>query len=142
MMAPFVYEQARANAPFHVQLFRYNMAKASDDATAVRATCRILRIFRNEGGSLHFGQKIHFAIPIINRAGSPVLDGTIRLDWFHLFQARFWEAFLECWDGGFHLVHSQIAPIQCPSRHPICGPETTGFLCQGNFQSKIRSKVQ
>ena len=142
MMAPFVYEQARANAPLHVQLYRYDMTRVPDNATCLRATCRVLRIFRNQGGSLHFGQKIGFTIPIINRGGSPVLDGTIRLDWFHLFQARFWEAFLEYWDGGFHLVHSQIAPIQRPGWHPICGPETKGFLCPGNFQSKIRSKVQ
>lgn len=138
MMAPFVYEQARANAPFHVQLCRCYRVGLPDDTASLRVTCRVLRIFRNGGGSLHFGQRVSFTIPLINRAGRPLLDGVIRLDPDYLFQARFWEAFLDGWDGEFHLVRSQIAPIRWPTWEPVCGPEIEGFLCRGNFRSKVQ----
>jgi hypothetical protein len=135
MMAPFVYEEARANAPLHIQLHCRRRAPPPTDATSVRMTGRVLRIFRNRGGPLHFGQKISFLVPIKNSTSSapPVLDGTIRHAWDRIGSARYLEAFVELWEGKFHLVRSQVAPIRRPTWRPICGPETKGFLCEGNL---------
>jgi hypothetical protein len=137
MMAPSVYEEARANAPLHIQLRRSRMAPPPTDATSVRVTGRVLRIFRNRGGPLHFGQKIRFFIPIINSARSapPVLDGTIRHAWDRIGPARYLETFLEFWDDEFHLVRSQVAPIRCPTWRPVCGPETKGFCAREAFEN-------
>jgi len=135
MMAPFVYEKARANAALHIQLRRCRIAPQPADATSVCVTGWVLRIFRNRGGPLHFGQKISFFVPIINSVGSapPTLDGTIRHAWDRIGPARYLEAFLEFWDDEFHLVRSQVAPIRRPTWRPVCGPETKGFLCKGNL---------
>jgi hypothetical protein len=134
MMAPFVYEEARANAPLHAQLCRCRLTPLAADATSVRVTGRVLRIFRNRGGSLYLGQKINFYIPVTGPADlAPQLDGTIRHHRDRIGRARFLEAFLDYWDGEFHLVHSQVAPIRCPTWRPICGPDTNGFLCKGHF---------
>ncbi|HZQ39582.1 MAG TPA: hypothetical protein VFA87_02275 [Rhizomicrobium sp.] len=142
MMAPFIYEEARANAPLHAQLFRYPLAEVPAGATSIRATGRVLRIFRNQTGSLHLGQKISFSIPIINRSGPPAPDGTIRHDPHRLAQARFWEVFLEYWEGEFGLVRSQLAPIRYPSWRPVCGPDIKGFLCEGNFTPPRSGKAR
>ena len=134
MMAPFVYEEARADAPLHAQLCHCRPARLPADATCIRATGRVLRIFRNRGASLHLGQKISFCIPVIGPAGSaPALDGTIRHDRYRIGRARFLEAFLDYWDSEFHLIHSQVAPIRYPTKRPVCRPETKGFLCEGHF---------
>ncbi len=134
MMAPFVYEEARANAPLHAQLCCYRLAPPAADATSIRVTGRVVRIFRNGGKSLHLGQKIGFHISVIGPSGSaPPLNGTIRHDRDRIGRARFFEVFLNYWDGEFHLIHSQIAPIRFPTWRPVCGPETKGFLCEGHF---------
>jgi len=49
MMAPFVYEKARANAALHIQLRRCRIAPQPADATSVCVTGWVLRIFRNRG---------------------------------------------------------------------------------------------
>jgi hypothetical protein len=84
MMAPFVYEQARANAPFHVQIWRGRVeSPPNKEGSSIRVIGRIVRIFRNSDPSQHWGQRVSFSVPIIGRAGSanPTLDGTIRHAW-------------------------------------------------------------
>ena len=136
MMAPFVYEEARANAPLHAQLVRYDLTAPQADTSSIRATGRVLRIFRNQGGLLHLGWKISFFIPTNGGEEAPMLDGTIRLNPGYLYQSRFWEGFFEFWNGEFHLVHSQIAPIRRPTWRPVCSPDVKGFLFEGNCREK------
>lgn len=133
MMAPLIYEQARAEAPFHVQIWCGRLEPPSKSGRTIRVTGRIVRIFRNTDRSLHWGQRVSFMIPIIN-AGSdaPTLDGTIRHAWETVGPARYLEAFLESWEGEIHLVRSQLAPIRHPTRRPVCAPDVKGFLFEGN----------
>jgi hypothetical protein len=134
MMAPEVYEQARANAPMHVQIWRPWMDSSPRDASFVRLDGRVVRIFRNRGGALRWGQKVSFPVSIINpnAASIPMPSGEIHHAWERIGPARFLEAFLEAWDGEIHLVHSQVAPIRRPTWHPVCGPDEKGFVCRGN----------
>jgi len=141
MMAPFVYEQARADAPFHVQLWRGRIEPQPANATSIIVTGRIVRLFRNKGRALHWGQKVSFAIPIVNPAGSgtPALDGTIRHAWESVGPARCLEAFLESWNGEIYLVRSQVAAIRRPTWRPVCKPGAKGFLFEGNVRRRMQS---
>jgi hypothetical protein len=136
MMAPFVYEEARANAPLHAQLVRYDPTAPQADTSSIHATGRVLRIFRNQGRPLYLGRKISFFIPTSGGEGAPMLDGTIRLKPAYLYQSRFWEGFFEFWDGEFHLVRSQIAPIRRPTWRSVCSPDAKRFLVEGNCREK------
>ena len=133
MMAPEVYERARADAPMHVQIWRPSVESSPRDASYVRINGRVVRIFRNQGGVLQWGQKISFPVSIVDRNAIPMPSGEIRHAWERIGPARFLEAFLEAWEGEIHLVHSQVAPIRHPTWRPVCGPDEKGFLCRGNM---------
>jgi hypothetical protein len=134
MMAPEVYERARADAPLHIQVWRARTQSSPPSVDVVRINGRVVRIFRNHGGVLRWGQKITFTVPIIGpNRGPPMPSGNIRHAWERIGPSRYLEAFLEAWDGELHLVRSQVAPIRRPSLRPVCGPSVKGFVCPGNL---------
>ena len=136
MMAPFVYEEARADAPIHVQLWQPAGLKQPRRGTSVRTTTRVVRIFRDRDRALYLGKRISFHVPVVTPIGSdgPELSGTIYHDWDRMGRAHWLEAFMESSDDGFDLVLSQIVAIRHPTRRPVCGPEEKGFLCAGNVR--------
>jgi hypothetical protein len=135
MMGPYVYEEARAEAPIHVQIRRFGSAVRSAGDDSVRVQGRVVRIFRDRERVLHWWQRLSFSIDVINRerTGSPELSGTIRHDWEWMGRARWLEVFLESWNGEMHLVRSQVLAIRHPTILPVCGPDAKGFVCPGNF---------
>ena len=135
MMGPYVYEEARADAPIHIQIRRFGSANRSAGDDSVRVHGRVVRIFRDRERVLHWWQSLSFFIPVINRerTGSPELSGTIHHDWEWMGRARWLEVFLESWNGEIHLVRSQVLAIRHPTRRPVCGPDAKGFICPGNF---------
>jgi hypothetical protein len=136
MMAPEVYEQARADAPIHVQIWRPRIQSSPPRIDVVRVEGRIVRIFRNQGGVVRWGQKVTFTVPVISPNGpprTPMPGADIRHKWERIGPSRCLEAFLEAWDGEIQLVRSQVAPIRRPSLRPICGPTVKGFVCPGNL---------
>jgi hypothetical protein len=132
MMAPEIYQQARARAPMHLQLCRTGSPAR---ARAGWIDGRVVRIFRDQEHQLRWGQRISLSVPVIERnSGEPIApSGTIYLDGDYLGAARWFEAFVQFWDGQYQLVHSQICPIRRPTRAPVCGPDQKGFLCEGNL---------
>jgi hypothetical protein len=134
MMAPHVYEEARATAPIHVQLWQAR-ARSKPDGGSVLLVARVVRVFRDRDHAVHLGKRVAFHVPIIHRSGpdGPSLGGTIYHDWDRLALAHWLEAFMESADGKVELVLSQIAAIRHPTRRPVCGPDQKGFLCEGNL---------
>jgi hypothetical protein len=136
MMAPEVYEEARAEAPLHVQIWRPRVQSSPPSINVVRINGRVVRIFRNHGGVLRWGQRVTFIVSVTSPNAEPrrpMPSGEIHHAWERIGPSRYLEVFLEAWDGEIHLVRSQIAPIRRPSLHPICGPEVKGFVCPGNI---------
>ncbi|HVA56441.1 MAG: hypothetical protein WBQ26_13810 [Gemmatimonadaceae bacterium] len=133
MMGPYAYEEARAQAPIHVQIRRFGAAPQQRSAEAVRVHGRIVRIFRDQEHVLHWWQRVSFAIPVIHRSRSPRPSGTIYHDWERMGRAHWLEVFLESWNGELQLVHSQVLAIRHPTWRPVCGPDAKGFICEGNF---------
>jgi len=118
MMAPHVYEDARANAPIHVQLWQAGGAHARRDGASVRTHARVVRIFRDREHVLHWGQRISFHVPVMssNRSDGPAL------------------AFMDSFSGDIELVRSQVVAIRHPTLHPVVGPDAKGFLPPGNLR--------
>lgn len=135
MMGPYVYEEARANAPIHVQIRRFGPAPRRAYSDSVQVHGRVVRIFRDRFHALHWWQRLSFPIPVINRerTGPPELSGTIHHDWEWMGGARWLEVFLEPWNGELHLVRSQVLAIRHPTLRPVCGPDAKGFVCEGTF---------
>jgi len=135
MMGPYVYEAARADAPIHVQILRVGSTPRGAHSDSVRVHGRVVRIFRDREDVLHWWQRVSFLIPVIDRerTGSPELSGTIYHDWEWMGRARWFEVFLESWNGEIHLVRSQVIAIRHPTVQPVCGPDAKGFLCEGTF---------
>lgn len=135
-MSPEVYQQARANAPMHVQLLRGGVRGQRDQrGGSVRVHGWVVRIFRDRDRALHFLQPISFSISIIpsRREEPPMPSGQIRHDWGYLGRARFLEAFLEESEGGLHLVLSQVLALRYPTVRPVCLPGAEAFLCEGTL---------
>ncbi len=134
MMAPHVYEEARATAPIHVQLWQWRGAPAPPAGRSVLMVARVVRIFRDRSRALRIGQRVAFRVPIIQPSGpgGPELSGTIRHNWDRLGRAHWLEAFMQSENGEIELVHSQIVAIRRPTLRPVCGADTKGFLCAGN----------
>jgi hypothetical protein len=134
MMAPQVYEEARANAPIHVQLWQFRGQARTPDEGSVLAVGWVVRVFRDDDRALFLGKRIRFRVPVIHPSGpnGPELSGTIHHDWDRLGRAHWLEAFMETEDGKLELVRSQIAAIRHPTLRPVCGPDQQGFLCVGN----------
>ena len=133
MMSPHAYENARANAPFHIQLWRFNRNDPQKNSGSLLVTGRIVRIFRNPAGFLHWGQRVSFAIPVIDRKQVPMTGGTIYHSRERIGPACYLEAFLESWEGQINLVYSQVAAISHPTLRPVCDAGQRGFLCVGNI---------
>jgi hypothetical protein len=133
MMSPQVYENARANAPMHVQLIRVGAVHRPEYSDSVRIRGRIVRIFRDREHALHFGEAISFTVPGTGRSPSepPMLSGTIYHDGERLARARWVEAFLESWNSEMQLVRSQLIVIGHPTLRPVAGPDAKGFLPSG-----------
>jgi hypothetical protein len=135
MMAPEVYERARADAPIHVQVWRPRVETSPPRANHVRIDGRVVRLFRNHGGVLHWGQRVSFSVSVRSPNAppeAPMLGGEIRHAWERIGPARYLEAFLQSWDGKIELVHSQVAPIRHPTLRPVCDHTVHGFVCPGN----------
>ena len=134
VMAPHVYEEARANAPMHVQLIRFGALYRPGHSDSARIDGRIVRIFRDREHRLHWGQRVSFAVSVIDRSrsGPPELSGTIYHDGERLGHARWLEVFLEAWQGEIQLVRSQLIVIGHPTLHPVCPPDAKGFLPDGD----------
>jgi hypothetical protein len=136
MMPPYVYEEARATAPMHVQLWQFNgMDRWRGDAS-VLASGWVVRIFRDADRALHLGKRVTFRVPVISmhQSGDRTPSGDISHDWSRMGRAHWLEAFLQCSDGEFELVLSQIVAIRHPTMRPVCGPDDKGFLASGNFE--------
>jgi hypothetical protein len=134
MMSPQVYEEARASAPIHVQLWQSRGRERSPGDRSVLAVGRVVRIFRDRDHAVRLGQRIAFRVPIIRPSGpdGAELSGTIRHDWHRLGRAHWLEAFMQSNNGEIELVHSQVVAIRRPTRQPVCRADEKGFLCAGN----------
>jgi hypothetical protein len=130
MMAPWVYESARAEAPMHIQL---RCSSIQSRGSSMRIEGRVVRIFRDTAHQLYWGKRISFSISVSGGESGCMPGNTIYHSRDNFAAARWLEAFLESDEGKLELVYSQVAPIRGPTLRPVCGPDQEGFLCRGDL---------
>jgi hypothetical protein len=129
MMPPYVYEQARRNAPIHLQIRVSKTWPVGETTLCMQG--RIVRIFRGWRQRIWPGMRIEIRIKVIPLVAEsqPELGGTIYHARERFECARWIECFLERGeDGRLELILSQIRSIPGPSRVPFCGPDIQGFV--------------
>lgn len=138
-IAPEYFQQARAEAPIHLQL---RLEKRPDHADS-SVGGKIVRIFRDDAQRLRRGERIRFDIRWNDsdrargaRDEPPVLGGQrFALDIAWLKAARYLEAYLTpAWRdgradsaGGFDVVRDQVTALRHTTATPVNPPDREGY---------------
>lgn len=118
VMPPAVYEQARDDAPYHVQVAVRSVAVADQTPGACTVSGEVVRIFRDTGGRLAVGEPVTFSVSC-TRAGDRVpIGGVLWTDAARLSAARFVEAFLLGVPPDLSVALYQSRIIEAPSETP------------------------
>lgn len=117
-LPPQVYQKARAEAPYHVQVAIEKMTPAEHTPGNCGITGKIVRIFRDTENKLKVGDPIGFAVSCLRTGDRPPIGGTLYTNVDALQGAKFIEAYLVGQGGGFSVVLSQTRIIAEPSDKP------------------------
>ena len=138
-IAPEYFQEARAEAPIHIQLKLERLPGKTDSS----AGGKIVRIFRDDAHRLKRGERIYFRISWndSNRASGardePPMPGGQRfaLDITWLRAARFLEAYLTpAWRdgredpaGGFEVLRDQVTALHRATAEPANPADREGY---------------
>jgi hypothetical protein len=115
LMPPQVYQRARMDAPYHVQVAIERMRAPSATPGICRVTGKIVGIFRDTPGKLRVGMPVRLAVSCVQKGDRIPLGGTLWKQLDALKRARYIEAFLTA-DMGIALWQSRI--VTAPSKQP------------------------
>lgn len=138
-IAPEYFQEARAEAPIHVQV---KLERLPDNADST-AGGKIVRVFRDDTRRLRSGERIYFRIAWNDssrasgtRNEPPILGGQrFALDIAWLRAARFLEAYLTpAWRdgredpaGGFEVVRDQVTALRYATAEPANPADRAGY---------------
>jgi hypothetical protein len=117
LMAPEFYRQARADAPFHVQV-------AIDKVTppAAPGNCivegKITEVFRDAGNKLPVGTPVSFSVACHGEGEKVPIGGAKWTDTAALTSAKYIEAYLTPGVDGFAVAMWNSKIIDAPSKTP------------------------
>lgn len=118
VLPPEVYQEARAEAPFHIQVAVEDVTVPDTTPGDCTVSGKILRIFRDTPGTLADDQQITFPIAC-NRSDSEVFPGPVL--WTatqELTDARYIEVYLVEGEHGLATAKWQSRIIEEPSSQP------------------------
>jgi tetratricopeptide (TPR) repeat protein len=127
-LPPFVYEQAREQATYHVQIKVTRVMPPAKTPGECETTGDVARIFRNKSGELRLGTHIAFAVSCSRRGESPLVGGTLWTDLDALRAARYLEAFLNRVNGRYQVALWQSRIIDAPTDKPVFVPPPAAAL--------------
>lgn len=128
-LPPYVYEEARRNAPYHVQVALSNVAAPAQTPGYCRVTGKIVTLFRDTTGKLSIGQPIEFLMACMKETDEHIIGGTIYTYLNRLTAAKYLEAYLVEHDSALEVARSQSLIIEAPSSTPQL-PVVQGNLSQ------------
>lgn len=118
MMPPWVYEEARAEAPYHLQVAIEGVKVPAKTPGNCEVGGKVVRIFRDSAGKLSEDEHITFPIACI-RSDAEVFPGpTIWTDVKDLVDASFIEVYLVDGEDGLDTAKWQSLIIKAPSPEP------------------------
>ncbi len=118
-LPPYVYEEARRNAPYHLQVAISDVAPPAETPGYCRVTGKIVTLFRDRTGKFALGQTIEFLLACMRKSDEPLIGGTIYTYLDSLAQAKYIEAYLTEQDRRLEVARSQSLIIEAPSSAPL-----------------------
>lgn len=123
MMPPWVYEKARNEAPYHIQVAVEGVKVPSKTPGDCEVSGKIVSIFRDTPGNLADDEEITFPVACIRAGDEALIGGTIWTDVKELLDARYIEVYLVDEEDGFNTALWQSQIIDEPSSTPQFRPE-------------------
>jgi tetratricopeptide (TPR) repeat protein len=121
VLPPQVYENARAEATYHVQVKIATVSPPSRTPGDCETTGEVVRIFRDKSGTLRLGTRVDFTVSCMRRGDPPIIGGTLWTDYDALMRARYLEAFLNPGAGRYHVAAWQSRIIEAVTDKPTIG---------------------
>jgi hypothetical protein len=122
VMPPWVYQEARDTAMFHVQVKILKVTGPPQTPGECLVTGEVIRIFRDTPGTLHSGTPLTFSVSCSKRGDQVVVGGTFWTDYDRLRQAKHLEVFLNKTDTGYEVALWQSHIIEAPTTRPTFPP--------------------
>jgi tetratricopeptide (TPR) repeat protein len=118
-LPPYVYEQAREQAAYHVQIKVTRVTPPPKTPGECETTGDVARVFRDRSGELRLGTRLAFAVSCSRRSEPPLVGGTLWTDLDTLRAAKYLEVFLNRTDGRYQVALWQSRIIDAPTDKPV-----------------------
>lgn len=119
VMPPWVYEEARDKAMFHVQVKILKVTAPAQTPGECAVEGEVVQIFRDTPGTLKQGTVLTFTVSC-SKPGDPVIvGGTLWTNLDSLMQAKYLEAFLNGSEHGYGVALWQSFIIAAPTAQPV-----------------------
>jgi hypothetical protein len=119
VMPPWVYEKARNEAMFHVQVRVLSVNGPAKTPGDCAITGEVVRIFRDKPGKLKQGMRVAFTISCRKPDDEAIVGGTLWADYDSLLNAQYLEAFLNSDERGYGVALWQSRVIERPTEQAL-----------------------
>jgi hypothetical protein len=119
VMPPWVYQQAREQATYHVQVKVTRVDSPAMTPGECETTGEVVRIFRDRSGELRRGTTLGFSVSCLRPGDRPVVGGTLWTNHDSLKQAKYLEAFLNRVERRYQIALWQSRIIEAPTDSPV-----------------------
>jgi hypothetical protein len=118
VMPPWVYEKARNEAMYHVQVRILTVNGPAKTPGECAITGELVRIFRDKSGKLKQGTRVAFTVSCRKSADPAIASGTLWQDYDAMLDAQYIEVFLNSNGRGYEVALWQSSIIEKPSDQP------------------------
>jgi hypothetical protein len=119
VMPPWVYQQAREQATYHVQVKVTRVDSPAKTPGECQTTGEVVRIFRDRSGELRLRTTLGFSVSCMRPGDPMVVGGTLWTDHDRLKQAKYLDAFLNRVERRFQIALWQSRIIEAPTDSPV-----------------------
>ena len=119
MMPPEVYQKAREEAPYHVQVAITKVDAPRQGPGGCFVEGQVLKIFKDEGDRLKKDEIVGFPVACHRRGETVPIGGTVWLDTDQLEKAEYIEVYLNADADGFEPALWNYQLIPKPSDEPM-----------------------
>jgi hypothetical protein len=120
LMPPWVYQQARDTAMYHVQVKVLRVEGPQQTPGECSLTGEVVRIFRDTTGKLTQGSTLVFTVSCRKASDAHVpIGGTLWTDYASLMKAVYIEVFLNSDDNGYKVALWQSHIIEVPTTQAV-----------------------
>lgn len=119
VMPPWVYERAREEAMYHVQVRILSVNGPARTPGECAITSEVVRIFRDKSAMLRQGTRLAFTVSCRKPGDQVVVGGTLWTDYDSLLRAQYLEVFLNREEQRYEVALWQSRIIDAPTTDPV-----------------------